>query len=66
MTKLFQAITGSQAYGTNIPGSDTDYKGFYHADTAELFAFNRIDQISPNKDELYYEVRRLLEFKRHR
>lgn len=46
MDIIFKAIVGSQAYGTNVPGSDTDIKGVYiqiessglpsHADRGEL------------------------------
>lgn len=39
MRTIFKAIVGSQAYGTNIPTSDTDYKGVYMQSEDDLLGF---------------------------
>lgn len=59
--EIFKAIVGSQAYGTNTPTSDTDYKGVYMQDISELISFGYKEQIDKGKDECYYEVRRFLQ-----
>lgn len=63
MTKktIFKGIIGSQAYGTNIPTSDIDYKGVYMQDIADLISFNYREQYEVGKDECYYEVRRFIQ-----
>jgi uncharacterized protein len=60
-TILFKTIVGSQAYGTNTVGSDTDFKGVYVQETRELVGFGYKEQIEVSKDECYYEVRRFLQ-----
>ena len=61
MNIIFKAIVGSQAYGTNTTGSDTDFKGVYVQTTRELVGFGYEEQIEVSKDECYYEVRRFLQ-----
>lgn len=61
MDLIFKAVVGSQAYGTAIPTSDTDYKGIYKASYNELAGFNYKEQIEVGKDECYYELRRFLQ-----
>jgi hypothetical protein len=61
MNLIFKAIVGSQAYGTAIPTSDTDYKGIFLASRPELDGFNYKEQIEVGKDECYYELRRFLQ-----
>ena len=61
MKIIFKAIVGSQAYGTNTVGSDTDFKGVYVQPTHELVGFGYKEQIEVSKDECYYEVRRFLQ-----
>lgn len=58
---LFKTIVGSQAYGTNVQGSDIDYKGIYIQDPMDILTFNYKPQIEVGKDECYYEVRRFIE-----
>jgi hypothetical protein len=60
MNTIFRAIVGSQAYGTSLPTSDTDYKGIYAAPYSELVGFGYREQIEINKDETLYEIRRFL------
>jgi hypothetical protein len=58
---LFKAIVGSQAYGTNLPTSDIDYKGVYIQSKNEILGFKYKEQYEVGKDECYYEVRRFLQ-----
>ena len=53
---------GSQAYGTATPNSDVDIKGVYIQsvyDVASLYNYKQ--QIMPDKDTTFYEVKRFLE-----
>ncbi|MFA5067461.1 MAG: nucleotidyltransferase domain-containing protein [Candidatus Izemoplasmatales bacterium] len=50
---LFETIVGSQAYGTSIPESDTDYK-FVYILPDYLYGF--IPQTHVNKDFVGYEI----------
>ncbi len=61
MNIIFKTIVGSQAYGTNTVGSDTDYKGVYVQPTRDLVGFGYQEQVAVSKDECYYELRRFLE-----
>jgi hypothetical protein len=58
---ILKTIVGSQAYGTNIETSDTDYKGIYIQPIREVLGFSYVPQINVTKDETYYEVKRFLE-----
>lgn len=58
---IFKCIVGSQAYGTNVEGSDIDIKGVYIQDPMEILTFGYKPQIEVGKDECYYEVRRFIE-----
>jgi len=58
---LYKVITGSTAYGTNTPESDTDIKGIYIQDPLEILCGKYEPQIDLSKDEVYYEVGRFLE-----
>lgn len=58
---IYKSLVGSRAYGTNVEGSDYDYKGIYLANEYEVFTGTFPQQISTSKDETYYEVSRFLE-----
>lgn len=58
--QIFKAIVGSQAYGTSTPASDTDYKGIYMEDLEQYIGFGYREQITVNKDEMYFELRRFV------
>ncbi len=58
---VFQAIVGSQSYGTSTPTSDIDYKGVYQQDNNDILGFKYKEQITVTDDEVYYEVKRFLE-----
>lgn len=52
---------GSQAYGTATPNSDIDIKGIYIQNIFDVASFKYQQQIMPDKDTTYYEVKRFLE-----
>jgi predicted nucleotidyltransferase len=59
---LFEAVSGSRAYGTNLPHSDTDLKGVFILPEAEFFGLDYIPQIAnETNDEVFYELRRFVE-----
>ena len=59
---LLIVIRGSQAYGTNLPTSDTDYAGVYIQSENDIFGTKYKEQINDDKnDTVFYEVRRFLE-----
>jgi uncharacterized protein len=59
---LFECISGSKAYGTNLPGSDTDLKGVFILPEDDFYGLDYVDQVSSEKnDEVYYELKRFAE-----
>lgn len=58
---LFETLIGSHAYGTNVEGSDKDYKGVYAQHPEDLMAFGYKEQYHKSADEEYFEVRRFLQ-----
>jgi uncharacterized protein len=59
---LFECISGSRAYGTDLPNSDTDIKGVFVLPPSYYFGLHKIDQVSSEKnDEVYYELHRFAE-----
>jgi hypothetical protein len=61
MNLIFKCVTGSQAYGTNTPTSDTDHKGVYVQRKDDILSFRYEEQFEAGKDECYYEVRRFIQ-----
>lgn len=58
---IFKALVGSHAYGTNIEGSDKDFKGVYIQSPEDCIEKGYQEQVNINKDETYYELRRFIE-----
>ncbi len=58
---IFKCIVGSQAYGTNVEGSDIDIKGVYMQNPVEIMVSGYEDQIEVSKDEVYYELKRFIQ-----
>lgn len=59
---LFECISGSRAYGTDLPTSDTDIKGVFIMPEKKLFGFGYIEQVNDERnDVVYYELRRFVE-----
>ena len=56
---LFECISGSRAYGTELPSSDTDIKGVFVLPKTQFYGLESLDQVNSEKnDEVYYELRR--------
>jgi len=59
---IFEAISGSRAYGTNLPHSDTDLKGVFVLPETDFFGLGYIPQVANDtNDEVFYELRRFVE-----
>lgn len=59
---LFEAISGSRAYGTHKPTSDTDYRGVYILPIENLLGYDYVEQVSDaTNDAVYYEIGRFLQ-----
>jgi hypothetical protein len=59
---LLIVIRGSQAYGTNIETSDTDFSGVYVQSLEDIFGNKYTPQINDDKnDTVFYELRRFLD-----
>lgn len=59
---LFEAISGSRAYGTNLPHSDTDLKGVFILPETEFYGLSYVPQVANDtNDEVFYELRRFVE-----
>lgn len=59
---IFDAVSGSHAYGTATPSSDLDIRGVFILPKEEIFGLGYIEQVNDQKnDVVYYEVRRFLE-----
>jgi uncharacterized protein len=59
---LFECISGSRAYGTDLPSSDTDLKGVFVMPKRDFYGLDYVPQVSSEKnDETYFELRRFAE-----
>ncbi len=58
---LFEALSGSYAYGLNLPSSDKDIRGVFYSPKEEFFGFTRAEQISDEKSDIvYFELERFV------
>nr|WP_262904753.1 nucleotidyltransferase domain-containing protein [Hymenobacter lucidus] len=59
---LFEAISGSRAYGTDLPHSDTDLKGVFILPEHDFYGLDYVPQVAnATNDEVFYELRRFVE-----
>ena len=59
---LFEAVSGSHAYGLSLPTSDVDIKGVFVLPKAQFYGLDYIPQVNDAKnDVVYYELRRFVE-----
>lgn len=59
---IYECISGSKAYGLDLPTSDTDIKGVFILPQNQIYGLNYLPQISnKTNDEVYYELGRFIE-----
>ncbi|MFM7023454.1 MAG: DNA polymerase beta superfamily protein [Flavobacteriales bacterium] len=59
---IFEAISGSKAYGLSTPASDTDIKGVFIAPKEMFYSLSFPEQINnESNDIVYYELRKFIE-----
>jgi len=59
---LFEAISGSRAFGLATEHSDTDIRGVYYLPKEDFFGLNYVPQVSNETNDItYYEIGRLVE-----
>lgn len=59
---IFECVSGSRAYGLDLPTSDTDLKGVYILPEERFFALDYVEQVSSAKnDVVFYELKRFIE-----
>ena len=59
---LFECISGSRAYGTDLPTSDTDIRGVFLLPQADLYGLHYIEQVNDDKnDVIFYELGRFVD-----
>jgi hypothetical protein len=59
---IFECITGSTAYGTNLPTSDIDIKGVFIQPIEDILGMGYVQQVNDEKNDItYYEIRRFIE-----
>jgi hypothetical protein len=59
---LYGCITGSRAYGTDLPTSDTDIRGVFVLPKAEFYGLHYTPQVADNtNDTVYYELGRYVD-----
>lgn len=60
-TLLFRAKVGSHSHGTNIEGSDEDFKGIFAQNPMDVLEHGYNEQFSTNDDDTTFELRRFIE-----
>ncbi len=59
---LFECLSGSRAYGTDTPESDTDLRGVFVLPRPLFYGLARIEHVSdPGHNETYFEIGRFVE-----
>lgn len=58
---IYKCLVGSHAYGTNVEGSDFDYKMVYIQTPESVLEHGYQEQVNFSKDETAYELRRFVE-----
>lgn len=59
---LLECISGSRAYGLDLPHSDTDIRGVFYLPRDQFYGFQYVPQVSnATNDIVYYELGRLFE-----
>ena len=59
---IFETISGSRAYGTNLPKSDTDIRGVFVLPEKDFYSLKYVSQVADTtNDTIYYELKRFIE-----
>lgn len=59
---VLECISGSHAYGLNLPTSDQDIKGVFILPEDDFYGLDYVAQVSDERnDHVYYELRRFVE-----
>lgn len=59
---FFEAISGSKAYGTDLPDSDTDHRGVFVLPKTQFYGLDFVPQVGDDSnDNVYYELGRFVE-----
>lgn len=59
---IFECLSGSKAYGLDIPTSDTDIKGVFVLPKQQFYGLTYTPQVNnPTNDVVYYELGRFME-----
>jgi len=59
---IFECISGSKAYGTNLPESDIDIRGIFILPLEYILSNRYIQQVSDTKNDIvFYELKRFFE-----
>ena len=59
---IFEAIMGSQAYGTNTPESDTDIRGVFVQPLEDALKYGYVEQVSDETNDItFYELGRFID-----
>lgn len=59
---VLECISGSKAYGLDVPGSDTDIRGVFVLPQERILGLDYIEQVAnPTNDVVYYELGRFLD-----
>ena len=59
---VLECISGSRAYGTDVPGSDTDIRGVFVLPKDRFYGMSYVPQVSDTtNDTVYYELGRFVE-----
>ena len=59
---VFETISGSKAYGTNLPASDTDIRGVFILPQTDLYGLTYTEQVNDRtNDVIFYELGRFVD-----
>jgi uncharacterized protein len=59
---VFETISGSKAYGTNLPTSDTDIRGVFVLPQTDLYGLGYVEQVNDRtNDVIFYELGRFVD-----
>ena len=58
---IYKVRVGSHSYGTNIEGSDEDFKMIYLQKAEDVLNYGYQEQVNLTKDSTAYELKRFIE-----